>query len=236
MKTLGVIGGLGPQATAYFLELLTKMTAAVTDQQHIPTIVISNPGIPDRTEYILGRSSANPFPAIIEIGRKLAAMQADCIAIPCMTAHYFHQKLIEAIPVPVMNAIDATSEYLYQEGICSVGVMATDGTIASGLFQQAFQSKGIQVVLPEEADQKVVMDIIYQEIKAGREIHVERFRAAVEHVRKQGAQVVVLGCTELSLLKRDYELQGGYLDVMEVLAKTAVQQCGSLKRQFHHLI
>lgn len=236
MKTLGIIGGLGPQATAYFLELLADMTEAGTDQQHIPTIVISNPAIPDRTQYILGKSNADPFPAIIEIGKRLAAMNADYIAIPCMTAHYFHQRLREEIPVPVINGIEETAAYMYKEEIYSVGVMATDGTVQSEIFQQEFSARGIQVMLPGKEAQQELMQVIYDEIKAGKEVHLERFLTAAESLRKQGAQKIILGCTELSLLKRDYKLGVNYLDALEVLARTAVEKCGILKKRFENLI
>ena len=90
--TLGIIGGLGPIATAYFMELIIQMTDAKRDQDHLSMIVYNAPEIPDRTSYILGVSSRNPVWDMIEIGRKLAGQKVACISIPCVTAHYFHEE------------------------------------------------------------------------------------------------------------------------------------------------
>ena len=105
MALLGVIGGLGPMATACFMELVTGMTDAATDQEHLRMLVYSAPDIPDRTQFILGQSDRSPLPGIVEVGRALTAMGADVIAIPCMTAHYFHREIAGQVPARILNAI-----------------------------------------------------------------------------------------------------------------------------------
>ncbi len=234
---LGVIGGLGPLATACFLEMVTKMTDASCDQEHLEMIIYSAPGIPDRTAYILGRSSDSPVPPMIEIGRKLAGEQASCIAIPCMTAHYFYRELSEGIPVPIIHGIYETGMEIRKNHIEKVGLMATDGTIRSRIFQDQLENMGLKVLLPDESRQKYVMDIIYQDIKAGRPAEEGKFREVSRQLTDMGAQVILLGCTELSLVKSQYSLGKNYLDAMEVLAKRSVVRCGKkLKKEYENLL
>ena len=106
--TLGILGGLGPIATAYFMELLIQMTKAEKDQDHLQMIIYNMPQIPDRTAYILGKSEENPADEMIRLGKQLAAQGADCIAIPCITAHYFYEELSRGIPVPVLHGIQSS--------------------------------------------------------------------------------------------------------------------------------
>ena len=236
-KTLGVIGGLGPIATSHFMELIIRMTEAKVDQEHLDMILYSRPSIPDRTSYILDPTKPSPLPEMIRIGNALARQGADLIAIPCMTAHFFHEELAEAIPVPIVHAIHETCVHLKKHGIRKAGIMATDGTIRSKLFQRELLRHGIEPVIPGPEGQKCVMSIIYDDIKANRPADMEKFNRASQELRAQGAEAIILGCTELSLVKRDCRLGAGYLDAMEVLAQTCVVQCGGqLKEEYQELI
>lgn len=235
-KTLGIIGGLGPMATAYFLELLTKMSQAATDQEHMEILLHSKPSIPDRTSYILGKSMENPLPDMAETGRELVRMGAEEIAIPCITAHFFHNELEKQIGVPVVHAIRETAAYLKERGVRTAGILATDGTVASGLFQKEFSQYGIVALMPSDEGQAMIMDIIYHQVKMGKKGNPAQLEVVAESLRQQGAEVVLLGCTELSLLKRDFALSAGYLDVMEVLARKAVKDCGVFRKEYEELI
>ena len=235
--TLGVIGGLGPITTAHFMELIIRMTEADTDQEHLDMIIYNRPSIPDRTGYILDPSKPNPLPEMIRVGNALASQGAGLIAIPCMTAHYFHRELTYAIDAPIVHAIHEVAVHLKKHGIATVGIMATDGTIRSKLFQQELTKHGITPVIPGEEGQKCVMSVIYDDIKANRPADMEKFRFASRELRSLGAQAIILGCTELSLVKRDCAIGAGYLDAMEVLAQTCVRLCGGrLKEEYQDLI
>ena len=236
MKTLGVIGGLGPMATAYFLQLVTQMSDAKTDQDHMEIIMLSKPSIPDRTKYIIGQSADNPVGEMILAGKKLKEDGADLIAIPCITAHYFHDELEKEIGVPVIHAIEETGIYLKNTGVEQIGVLATDGTVQSHLFQKCMSKYGINCIMPEQEAQRKVMSIIYDNIKAGKKADIDAFNEITAELILRGAQVVLLGCTELSLLKRDNRLQAGCLDVMEVLARKAVENCNRLREEYRNLI
>lgn len=234
---LGVIGGLGPVATTHFMELLIAMTDACLEQDNLNMIVYNFPSIPDRTGYILGSNLRSPLPGLLSVGNALARQGAEYIAIPCMTAHFFYEELQAGIPARVIHGIRETVAVLQEKGIQKAGIMATDGTIASGLFTNELIHAGILPVLPSEERQADVMHLIYRNIKAGEPAEMARFFAVEQELREKGAQVILLGCTELSLIKRDHEIGPGFLDAMEVLAQRSVLYCGKkLKPQYEDLI
>ncbi len=236
-NVLGILGGLGPMATAYFMELVITMTSAGRDQDHLKMVVCSDPAIPDRTAYILHKSDDSPLPEMIRLGQQLAQSGAGCIAIPCVTAHYFWQELCQQIPVPVLNAIAGTTCCLQEKGIRKVGIMATDGTIATGIVQRTLEEAGMQVILPGETEQQGVMDLIYRDIKAGKQPDMDLFARIRAHLFDGGAEAIILACTELSLIKKDYPIGPGFIDALEVLARQAVEFCGAeLKKEYRCLI
>lgn len=234
---LGVIGGLGPSATAYFFDLVVKMTDAHRDQEHLEMVIYNCPSIPDRTDYILGNGKDNPVIPMIQIGKQLEEQGANYIAIPCITAHYFHQYVSEAINVPVIHIVKETALHLKENGVNTVGIAATNGTVASKLFQKELTAAGINYVLPSEKAQQHIMDIIYKDVKAGEPVNMDKFFEVSKELRGKGAEVIIIGCTELSLIKRDYSIGAGYLDAMEVLAKSSINYCeGLLKSEYEYLI
>ena len=234
---LGVIGGLGPMATAYFMELVTDMTDAATDQEHLSMLIYSAPFIPDRTRYILDNTQENPLPQMLRIGQLLAQQGAQRIAIPCVTAHYFFHELEQGIPVPVVNGVREVAKHLHDHGVTRAGIMATDGTIQSRVFHRELERCGIAAVVPSKDRQADVMRLIFDDIKAGLPADMAKFSAVANELRENGAQAIILGCTELSLIKRDNAIGPGFLDAMEILAQQAILQCGKpLKEQYRSLI
>jgi aspartate racemase len=225
-KVLGVIGGVGPLSTAYFMEVLINKTDAQTDQEHIDMIVLNHTEIPDRTAFILGQSSENPVLMMKEDAKKLETMGADVIVTPCNTAHYFYEELQSAVSVPFINMIDETALYLKHFGVKRAGIMATNGTVQTRLFQNALQKQGIEAVCPSAENQQFVMDIIYDNVKANQPVDLQKFKTVVNELRLQGCEKVILGCTELSVLKREYSLNDFYVDSLEVLVEKAIIACG----------
>lgn len=237
MKKLGVIGGLGPIATAYFYELIIRMTNARKDQEHMEMIIYSKPAIPDRTEYILGRSKDNPVYPMQEIGKALVDLGAEYIAIPCITAHYFYNMLSESIPAPLIHIVKETALHLKQHGIQRAGIMATEGTISSMLFQSELERIGITPMIPSKQKQDMVTHLIYHNVKANQPIEIDKFKLVAEELFSNGAEVIILGCTELSLIKRDFDIGAGYIDAMEVLAMRSIVLCeAELKEEYQSLI
>lgn len=233
---LGVIGGLGPMATAYYLELVIRMTDAKRDQEHPEIIILNIPSIPDRTAFILDKSQDDPLGPMVELGKQLKSLGATVVATPCITAHYFHEALQDGIGLPVIHAIRATAELLRSAGVRKVGLMATDGTVQSGIFQRQVEECGMEIVLPSREGQKGVMTLIYDQVKAGLEPDMSLFASIRDELCRNGAQVIVLGCTELSLLKKEHDLGSGILDALEVLAKESVLACGkAVKPEYDQL-
>ena len=144
-------------ATAYFMEMLAEYTDAQKDQDHIKMLVYSNPKTPDRTAFVH------------EAAEALENMGAEVLAIPCITAHCFHSKLIKDISATVINAVEETADELKARSASKVGIMATDGTLTTGLFQSALEKAGIVPIEPDDATQKLIMSVIYDDIKTGRD-------------------------------------------------------------------
>jgi aspartate racemase len=234
---LGVIGGLGPMATAHFMKLAVTMTEAQRDQDNIDMMVYNFPSIPDRTGYILGSNLRSPLPGLLNAGRNLHRQGASLIAVPCVTAHYFYEDLTAAIPTPIIHCIRETAAALKAQGVESAGIMATEGTVRPELISRELEQVGIRAVLPSASRQADVNHLIYRNIKAGKPAEMDRFYAVSQELKDRNAQVIILGCTELSVLKERYILGSGFLDALEVLAQRSVTLCGGrLKPEFRNLI
>jgi len=228
---------LGPAATAYFYSLVTKMTNAQREQNHLELLIYSKPSIPDRTEFILDQCKENPLYPMLEAGKTLTSQGADLIAIPCITAHYFYEQLVKEIKIPIIHVIKETVQYLKEHRIQSVGVMATNGTIGSKLIQDELERNKITIKLPSKEKQKFTMDIIYDNVKACRPLEMEKFYEVSEELKREGAEVILLACSELSIIKGMRNIGSGFLDMMEVLAMRSVLLCeGELKEEYRSLI
>ena len=229
-KKLGIIGGLGPMASAQFMEMLTAMTDAETDQEHIEAILYSRPATPDRTAFLLGQSPDSPLPAMIETGKALEQMGAQVLAIPCMTAHSFYPQLRTAFRAELINPITGSAALLMQHGIKRAGIMATDGTLQVGLFQDALTDAGITPIVPDAESQRDVMRMIYEQVKSGIPADLETFHAVAHAMRVQGAECIILGCTELSVIRQQQKIGTGFLDAMAVLAVNTITACGYMSK------
>lgn len=234
-KKLGIIGGMGPLATALFMELVIEMTQASEDSGHIYMDIVNMPRIPDRTDYILGKNNESPVKEICRIKKELEERGAEVIAMPCNTAFYFYDEIVKT-GLPIIHAIEETAICLKEAGVKSAGVLATDGTIQTKLFQEGLGRYGIEAVVPDDANQKLVMSMIYDDVKAGNTIPKAKIKSVEQHLKAQGAQILVLGCTELTVAKRSGIVGNGYLDTLEVMARKAVLECATLKEAYQKLI
>lgn len=201
---LGVVGGVGPLATVDFMSKVVRLTGAARDQDHIKMIVEQNPQIPDRTEHLL-RNGTDPTIAMFATCKRLEAAEADLIAIPCNTAHAFVDRMQAHLRVPVLNMLDETMAQVARLHPGQlVGLLATSGTVASGVYAEAAGRAGVRLIVPDAAHQRLIMEAIYGAtgVKAGFTEGQCRddLRKAIAHLAQGGAGVVVLGCTELPLL------------------------------------
>jgi aspartate racemase len=207
---IGVVGGVGPLATVDFMKKVVMLTEAQRDQDHIKMIVEQNPQIPDRTEHLLHQGT-DPTIALFATCKKLEAAEADLIAIPCNTAHAFVARMQAHLRIPVLNMLDeAIAQIASRHGGKLVGLLATSGTVDSGVYAEAAARAGVQMMLPDAEHQALVMESIYgaEGVKAGFTEGKCRddLRLAIEHLAQRGAGVIVLGCTELPLLFPQTEL------------------------------
>ena len=225
-KTLGIVGGVGPLATMFIGEMIVRRTKAYKDQDHVNSIITNNTGIPDRTAFIMGDSADNPVPIMISDMAKLTSIGAEIIIIPCNTAHTFYEELQQGTTVPVIHMIRETMKRAAAEGAVKVGVLATTGTVTSEVYQQAAKEFGLEPVLPSKEIQEKVMSIIYENVKAGKAADRDKWRDIENYMEAQGCDRIVLGCTELSIVKKELGLPDFHLDSLIVLAETAILTCG----------
>ena len=198
-RLLGVLGGMGPLATVDFLGKLIDETPARRDDEHIPLIVYSVPQIPDRPKAISG-DGASPLPAMLAGLRTLKEAGATCVVIPCNTAHYWYDDLVREGELPILHIADATCGQLAARGIeaATVGLIATEATLAAGFFQKRLQSQGYRCITPAARDQDA---LVASAIACVKRNDVERAHAfavrAVQMLLEQGAEAVLLACTEI---------------------------------------
>lgn len=224
---LGVLGGMGPQATNTFYQFVIDRTDARTDQEHINALILSDSGMPDRTSAILSGGEAREavFQRLLADARLLERAGCTCIAVPCNTSHFFLDRVQEQIGIPILHMIRETARLLASRGLKRPGILATDGTIQTELYQKEFSAAGIQAVIPSTEAQELVMSLIYDDVKAGRDGDPQKFAAIHEDLLSQGCDCGVLACTELSVFANKHHLPPFYTDAMAVLAERAVEAC-----------
>ena len=229
---LGVLGGMGPQATNTFYQRIIDRTQAETDQEHLRVLIWSDAKIPDRTAGILGTpDQAEAVYAALLAGAKLLE-RAGCtvLAIPCNTSHYFVDRLQAQLRIPIIHMIRQTVAAIQAMGKKTVGILATDGTVQTGIYQKELTAAGLTPVTLPERLQKTVMSIIYDEIKKGETGSREKFGEVDAWLRQAGCDCAILGCTELSVYRALHSLPPYYMDAMEVLAEQAILRCGKQLR------
>lgn len=232
MKTIGIIGGMGPLATADLYRKMIEGTVAEKDQDHVHVIIDSNPWIPDRTEYIL-HGGPSPLPEIVNSIRRLEAAGCDFLIMPCNTAHHIIEEIKATTKIPFINMMEETVKYVAQKYPGEkVGLLATDGTVESGAYHKYFEAEHISVLTPKE-HQKDVMAFIYEGVKSGQlDMTLAGIEEAVKELKQQGATLFLLGCTELSTVShRIRDIQEVFVDPLEILAYHAIVEGGCIARE-----
>ncbi len=227
MKTIGIIGGMGPLATVDLYSRIVKRTKASKDQEHIHVLIDSNTNIPDRTKAILG-GGLDPTIELIKSAKRLEQAGADFLIMPCNTAHFFIDKIKGSVNIPFINMLEETVKYTYNKygKDTVVGIMATDGTIKSQIYENYYNNFGIKTVVPEKTQHKI-MNFIYDIIKSGKyEEGTDLFFECVNELKDMGAQAFLLGCTELSSAQYLYKINGPYINPMEVITESSIINAG----------
>lgn len=227
---LGVLGGMGPQATNTFYQRIIDRTQAESDQEHLRVLIWSDAKIPDRTAGILGGREEEVFQHLLAGAKLLETAGCTHLAIPCNTSHYFADRLQAQLHIPIIHMIRETVKTIQAAGKKTVGILATDGTVRTGIYQKELEAAGLAAVTPPEDLQKTVMSIIYDEIKRGETGSREKFAEIDAFLRAAGCDCAILGCTELSVYRSLHSLPPYYIDAMEVLAEEAILRCGKQLR------
>jgi aspartate racemase len=230
-KVIGILGGMGPEATRDCFDKIIRFTPARKDQDHLRVVIDSNPKVPDRTAAIVGQGKS-PVPALVKGCRALQRAGADFIIIPCVSAHFFLSQVQKQVSLPILSIFDAVAEAIRTDhpDIKSVGLMGTTGTISGGLFQRRLDSDGIQSLVPDEDSQSRIMDAIY-DIKNSqsartREAITGDLVLAADSLIARGARGIIAGCTEIPLALQQAHLPVPYFDSLAILARAAIRQAG----------
>ena len=228
MRTIGVLGGMGPAATAYFFQQLVNEIAAERDQAHPPCLIYNATQVPDRTAHLTG-SGADPTSALQTASRVLEGAGADFIAIPCNSAHAYLSAIREAVNIDVLDMIGLTAaraaEALPSGG--RVGVLAASGTLKLGLYDRALEAHGLATMRPLEPTQAEVM-VAIRTVKAGGAGAEQRLAPAIDELVTAGAEMLIVGCTELPLIVDDTTVPVPVLDATEVLLREALVRSGAV--------
>ncbi|WP_432662365.1 amino acid racemase [Wukongibacter baidiensis] len=227
MKTIGILGGMGPLATADLFRKIITLTDAESDNEHIEIIVENNTKIPDRTDYIINNGD-DPTKHMIKSAIRLEMMGVDVIVMPCNTAHYFYDEIIKYIDIPFMNMIVETAKktkQLYPD-TKKIGLLATKGTCKAGIYDKIFEEYDLELVKPGDVHQKHVTELIYDIKKGKTDIDLTNFRGTLDELKKQEAEVFILGCTELPVAFQMFNIDEECIDPTKILACSAIEFVG----------
>ncbi|MEU5798559.1 amino acid racemase [Streptomyces sp. NPDC047813] len=228
--TLGILGGMGPLATADFYRRLIEKTPAGSDQGHLPVLMWADPAVPDRTAALLGKGPS-PVPALVEGARWLQRAGASCVAVPCNTAHAYVEQLSKAAEVEVLDMIQAALQVAAEKvpGLERVGILATRGTRLAGLYERAGARLGVEVIqVPAQVQQEYV-DAAIRAVKGGVDLAAaeQRIASAAESLKERGAQVAIGACTEIPLVS------GAAARVLPMVDSTDALVDAALARLWH---
>ncbi len=226
MKTLGILGGMGPLATSELFNKIIRNTRAEKDQEHLHIIIDNNTNIPDRTLSIT-ESGESALPEILKSVKTLELAGADFLIMPCNTAHYYVDHIVQSSNIPIMNMLQETTYYLEKHYTgTQLGLLATDGTIKAGIYDVYLEKVGFDCIKPQSS-QDQLMKFIYEVVKKGDyEKGPGLFYEVIKELEEKGAGAFILGCTELSVAWDMYGLKGDFIDPMLILARSAIEYAG----------
>ncbi len=226
--TVGVLGGMGPEATLSFFDKVLRTTASPDDQGHLHLLIDNNPHVPDRNSAVAGRGPS-PAPALAEMAHRLEVAGADYLVMPCNAAHAFRDAIEQAVSIPFLSIIDETREAVLRAfpQLGCVGVLASTGCIDANLYQDAFAADNITVLVPEGEDRVCFMDLVYR-VKSGDKSDAVRagMRAIAEALIDRGAELIVAGCTEVPLVLSGTDLPLPLVDSSDVLVQSTIRRAG----------
>jgi len=222
-RVIGILGGMGPEATSDLFSRIIRETPAKKDQDHVRIIIDNNPKIPDRTAAILG-VGVSPLQEMIKTAKNLERAGAEFIIIPCITAHYYYQELKKNVGIPILNMIELTAQAINKSfpNVKKAGLLGTTGTVKSKIFDQSLNKIGVEMVYPPKDLQDRIMKAIYDYIKAGKIREGRKIVVNVaNHLIEMGSEIIICGCTEISQVLKNGDSSRPVVDPLQILAHTA---------------
>ena len=221
---IGIIGGMGTQATAYFYEVLYKKQSVTVEQELFDALVYSIPSAPDRTAFITGKTQANPYKSIVHAAKTLENAGASLLTLLCVTAHFFYDDLKSSVSIPLLNIPEETALCAAKRSISKVGLLATDGALKGKVFHTAFEKRGIEIIIPSPALQSELMTLIY-DIKLGSAVPPLPLDTIVQELQTSGVELIILGCTDLCISGME---NPDHINVLDLLADAVLVHSGAI--------
>lgn len=231
---LGIIGGMGPKATAVFYDRIVERTKATSDQEHLDLIILNHATLPDRTEAILHGEKHSFLQAIKGDLALLEQAGVANIAVPCNTFHYFYDDVQAMTRIPIIHMINETVSEIYKTygANAKVGLLATKGTIQSGIYKKSCEQYNIELYIPDEVLQDQTMNIIYQQVKGTGNADGTELEELIQHLlTEQGCSCVIIGCTELSTIPLRHEVAKYCFDAMDILVRRSIERSGKTQKE-----
>ena len=223
---VGVLGGLGPKATADFMDLVIDNTDVTCDQEHVDMIVSNHATIPDRTAYILDNTKDNPVPYLINDAKMLESCGCNFLVMPCNTSHFMYDEISKSINIPIINMPYEVSKIVNNNPrVHRVGIMATLGTLNSKVYERYLEK---EIYYPDDSVNNEVMDLIYNKVKKGISVSKKEFYDVANKYFLAGCDLIITGCTDLSVIVRDNDLyeDNRIIDSLKVLADKTIVDAG----------
>lgn len=225
-QTVGILGGMGPEATADLFFKIIKATNAKSDADHLHIIIDDNPKIPSRLDAIL-HGGISPVPDMVKTVENLQRAGADFVIIGANTAHWFYDDVQSQVDIPILNIIKETVDWTKTEfpNIKKIGLLATTGTVKTQLYENAFKKEKVDIIVPEDEKQNIVMNGIL-DFKYGGNVEKIRMRflAIIDELKRQGVEAVILGCTEIPIILNKNIHDSFYIDPNEIIAEAVVKR------------
>ena len=225
-KIVGILGGMGPEATIDLMTRVLRATPALDDMDHIRLVVDNNPKVPSRIKALIEKTGESPLPCLQEMARKLADWGVDVLAMPCNTAHTYHSDIQKTVSIPVLDMIGLSVAAIIagQPGLKTVGLLASTAVINLGLYRNRFSDQGVALITPAGGLQEGIMAAI-RKIKTGRYGKEERaaLQAAATDLVARGAEALLVACTELSIIAGEIDVPVPCYDSAQVLAEAIVK-------------
>ncbi|MFP4399320.1 MAG: aspartate/glutamate racemase family protein [Desulfonatronovibrio sp.] len=233
-KIAGILGGMGPEATVDLMNRVIKATPAKDDEDHIRMVVDNNPKVPSRIKALIQGDGTSPGPCLREMARKLESWGVDFLAMPCNTAHFYHQEIQEAVSIPVLDMISLAVEAVSEQNprTDTVGLIASTAVLNLNLYKNAFAGKSINLITPHPRLQDKLMSAI-QRIKTGcyGEETYQAMQEAADNLVQSKAQVLLIACTEISIISQRIQAEVPVLDAAQILAEAIIREAGQQRAE-----